>query len=150
MWSLLKSPLILGNDVTNMVRIPDRARTDTDDAFPQTNETLTIITNKAIIDINQVCCDGGHLPNLVLTERPGREWLAGQPHVEADGQRGRGPVALGRKPGEQVRTCAPTIRLLPDIYHPSAFVFALLNTSPAEQTVYVDFVDVFFDQVRKL
>ncbi|CAL1696554.1 unnamed protein product [Somion occarium] len=35
-WSILKSPLILGNDVTNM-----------------SNETLTIITNKALIDINQ-------------------------------------------------------------------------------------------------
>ena len=29
----------------------------------------------------------------------------------------------------------------------STFVFALLNTSPAEQTVDVDFTDVFFDQV---
>ncbi|GJJ09984.1 hypothetical protein Clacol_004210 [Clathrus columnatus] len=36
MWSLLKSPLILGNDVTNM-----------------TNETLTIITNDALISVNQ-------------------------------------------------------------------------------------------------
>jgi len=36
MWSLLKSPLILGNDVTNM-----------------TNETLTIITNEALIAVNQ-------------------------------------------------------------------------------------------------
>jgi len=35
-WAILKSPLILGNDVTQM-----------------TNETLEIITNKAIIDINQ-------------------------------------------------------------------------------------------------
>ncbi|EED81247.1 candidate alpha-galactosidase from glycoside hydrolase family GH27 [Postia placenta Mad-698-R] len=36
MWSVLKSPLILGNDVTNM-----------------TNETLEIITNDAVIAINQ-------------------------------------------------------------------------------------------------
>ncbi|GBE78170.1 Alpha-galactosidase [Sparassis crispa] len=36
MWSVLKSPLILGNDVTNM-----------------TNETLTILTNDAIIAVNQ-------------------------------------------------------------------------------------------------
>ena len=36
MWALLKSPLILGNDVTNM-----------------TNETLSIITNDAIIAVNQ-------------------------------------------------------------------------------------------------
>lgn len=36
MWALLKSPLILGNDVTNM-----------------TNETLSIITNDAIIAANQ-------------------------------------------------------------------------------------------------
>ncbi|KAJ3528219.1 hypothetical protein NM688_g8024 [Phlebia brevispora] len=36
MWSILKSPLILGNDITNM-----------------SNDTLTIITNKAIIDISQ-------------------------------------------------------------------------------------------------
>ncbi|KAI0082214.1 glycoside hydrolase [Panus rudis PR-1116 ss-1] len=35
-WSILKSPLILGNDVTNM-----------------SNDTLSIITNKALIDINQ-------------------------------------------------------------------------------------------------
>ncbi|KAJ3479183.1 hypothetical protein NLI96_g9237 [Meripilus lineatus] len=35
-WSILKSPLILGNDITNM-----------------SPETLEIITNKAIIDINQ-------------------------------------------------------------------------------------------------
>ncbi|KAF8583619.1 glycoside hydrolase family 27 protein [Ramaria rubella] len=36
MWAVLKSPLILGNDVTNM-----------------TNETLSIITNDAIIAVNQ-------------------------------------------------------------------------------------------------
>ncbi|TFY59512.1 hypothetical protein EVJ58_g5725 [Rhodofomes roseus] len=36
MWALLKSPLILGNDVTSM-----------------TNETLSIITNDAIIAVNQ-------------------------------------------------------------------------------------------------
>ncbi|KAH9835737.1 glycoside hydrolase superfamily [Rhodofomes roseus] len=36
MWALLKSPLILGNDVTNM-----------------TNETLSVITNDAIIAVNQ-------------------------------------------------------------------------------------------------
>ena len=36
MWALLKSPLILGNDVTNM-----------------TNETLSIITNDAIIAVSQ-------------------------------------------------------------------------------------------------
>lgn len=37
----------------------------------------------------------------------------------------------------------------PHAYWYSSFVFALLNTSPAEQTVYLDFVDVFFDQVRE-
>lgn len=36
MWSVLKSPLILGNDVTNM-----------------TNETLEIVTNDALIAVNQ-------------------------------------------------------------------------------------------------
>jgi len=36
MWALVKSPLILGNDVRNM-----------------TSETLEIITNRAIIDVNQ-------------------------------------------------------------------------------------------------
>ncbi|KAF8575957.1 glycoside hydrolase family 27 protein [Ramaria rubella] len=36
MWALLKSPLVLGTDITNM-----------------TNETLTIITNDAIIAVNQ-------------------------------------------------------------------------------------------------
>ncbi|KAF8510879.1 alpha-galactosidase [Hysterangium stoloniferum] len=36
MWAILKSPLILGNDVTSM-----------------TNETLSIITNDAIINVNQ-------------------------------------------------------------------------------------------------
>ncbi|KAI0651653.1 alpha-galactosidase [Trametes meyenii] len=36
MWALVKSPLILGNDVTNM-----------------SNDTLTIITNDAIIAVNQ-------------------------------------------------------------------------------------------------
>lgn len=36
MWAVLKSPLILGNDVTNM-----------------TNETLSIITNDAIIAVSQ-------------------------------------------------------------------------------------------------
>ncbi|PCH33471.1 glycoside hydrolase family 27 protein [Wolfiporia cocos MD-104 SS10] len=36
MWAVLKSPLVLGNDVTNM-----------------TNETLEIITNDAIIAVNQ-------------------------------------------------------------------------------------------------
>ncbi|KAI0786009.1 alpha-galactosidase [Abortiporus biennis] len=35
-WSILKSPLILGNDITNM-----------------TEETLSIITNKAVIALNQ-------------------------------------------------------------------------------------------------
>jgi alpha-galactosidase len=30
----------------------------------------------------------------------------------------------------------------------STFVFALLNTSPGEQTVEVDFADVFFDQAN--
>jgi len=36
MWAILKSPLILGNDVTNM-----------------SNDTLTIITNDAVIGVNQ-------------------------------------------------------------------------------------------------
>ncbi len=31
---------------------------------------------------------------------------------------------------------------------PSEFVFALLNTAPTQQTVDVEFEDVFFDQVR--
>ena len=31
----------------------------------------------------------------------------------------------------------------------SRFVIALLNTSPKQQTVDVDFADAFFDQVKK-
>jgi len=49
MWSLLKSPLILGNDITDM-----------------TNETLEIITNDAIIAVNQ---DGAHSPAERLWKR---------------------------------------------------------------------------------
>ncbi|KIP11508.1 glycoside hydrolase family 27 protein [Phlebiopsis gigantea 11061_1 CR5-6] len=94
MWSLLKSPLILGNDITNM-----------------TNETLTIITNKAIIDINQ---DAIGSPANRMWKRSVNE-------------------------GGDLSLWAGSLAN-------NSFVFALLNTSPAEQTVYLDFVDVFFDQ----
>lgn len=94
MWSILKSPLILGNDVTNM-----------------TNETLTIITNKAIIDINQ---DAAGSPANRMWKRS----------VDEGGD-------LSLWAGSLVN---------------NTFVFALLNTAPAAQTVQVDFADVFFDQ----
>jgi alpha-galactosidase len=56
MWALLKSPLILGNDVTNMVCLPFSPITIKYEALStmmQTDETLSIITNDALINISQ-------------------------------------------------------------------------------------------------
>lgn len=62
MWSILKSPLILGNDVTDMVRSTPITSLSikTDNQlficavhYLQTNDTLDIITNDAIIALNQ-------------------------------------------------------------------------------------------------
>ncbi|EKM60900.1 glycoside hydrolase family 27 protein [Phanerochaete carnosa HHB-10118-sp] len=94
MWSILKSPLILGNDVTNM-----------------TNETMTIITNTAIIAINQ---DAAGSPANRMWKRS---------------------ISQG---GETSLWAGALVN--------NTFVFALLNTSPVNQTVEIDFVDVFFDQ----
>ncbi|PSR71320.1 hypothetical protein PHLCEN_2v12834 [Hermanssonia centrifuga] len=93
MWSLLKSPLILGNDVTNM-----------------TNDTLTIVTNKAIIAVNQ---DANGSP----ANRMWKKSVTG-----GDLSLWAGSLANNE------------------------FVFALLNTAPTQQTVDVEFEDVFFDQ----
>ncbi|KAH9947978.1 glycoside hydrolase superfamily [Amylocystis lapponica] len=94
MWSLLKSPLILGNDITSM-----------------TNETLEIITNDAIIAVNQ---DPGHSPVTRLWQTPAS---------------GGGNLSLWS--GSLAN---------------NAFVAALLNTSPSNQTVDVEFSDIFIDQ----
>ncbi|TCD67535.1 hypothetical protein EIP91_012289 [Steccherinum ochraceum] len=93
-WSMLKSPLILGMDLTNM-----------------SNETLSIITNDAVIALNQD--DAGSPAN--------RMWK----RDVSDG----GNLQLWQ--GSLVN---------------NTFVIALLNTSPKEQTVEVDFYDAFFDQ----
>ncbi|KAJ3479182.1 hypothetical protein NLI96_g9236 [Meripilus lineatus] len=93
-WSILKSPLILGNDVTNM-----------------SADTLEIITNKAIIDINQ---DSAGSP-------ANRRWKRSV--------QGGGDLSLWS--GSLVN---------------NRFIIALLNTSPSQQTVDVDFTDVFVDQ----
>ncbi|OCH96617.1 glycoside hydrolase [Obba rivulosa] len=94
MWALLKSPLILGNDVTNM-----------------TNETLSIITNDAIIAVSQ---DAAGSPAT-------RQWK------RAVSQGGDLQLWSGSLVNYQ-------------------FIIALLNTSPTNQTVDVDFEDVFIDQ----
>ncbi|EIN04737.1 alpha-galactosidase [Punctularia strigosozonata HHB-11173 SS5] len=93
MWSILKSPLILGNDVTNM-----------------TNETLSIITNEALIAVNQD-------PNGSPASR--------QTNTAVDG----GSISLWQ--GSLVN---------------DAFVVAVLNTSPNNQTTTIQMSDVFFDQ----
>lgn len=151
MWSILKSPLILGNDVTNMVGgvVFVQCVELLTSLSSQTNETLTIITNKALIDVNQVRLRvniaGDGIPHRSCT---GLCWLSREPHVEAFRQRGRRLITLGREPCEQVgiSLLACVFARLTHVF--STFVFALLNTSPAEQTVDVDFSDVFFDQVR--
>ncbi|KAI0803037.1 alpha-galactosidase [Irpex lacteus] len=97
MWSILKSPLILGNDVTNM-----------------TNETLSIITNQAIIDVNQ---DANGSP-------ANRLW---KHSVDGGGD-------LSLWAGGLVN---------------NSYVVALLNTSPSNQTVDVEFSDIFFDQGKQ-
>jgi len=94
MWALLKSPLILGNDVTNM-----------------TNETLSIITNDAIIAVNQ---DSAGSPAT-------RQWK------RSVSEGGHLELWSGSLVNYQ-------------------FIIALMNTSPANQTVDVDFTDVFIDQ----
>jgi hypothetical protein len=74
------------------------------DYFVQTNETLTIITNKAIIDVNQV----GFRPipytlwSFPHALQPGSKRLSCESHVEEVRQRGRRSVTLGRQSGEQV------------------------------------------------
>jgi alpha-galactosidase len=98
MWALLKSPLILGNDVTNM-----------------TAETLSIITNDALIGANQDTSGGAARRMWKKPASGGGDlslWSAGFANDTA--------------------------------------VFALLNTSPKNQTVTLEMDDVFFNQVRLL
>ena len=81
---------------------------------------------------------------------PGRERLPGQSYLEAHTRQWRRPLALGRRPHEQVRLSPRARELRPtaDFVHvSSSYVVALLNTSPSTQTVSVEFSDVFFDQV---
>ncbi|KAH9921933.1 glycoside hydrolase [Epithele typhae] len=94
MWALAKSPLILGNDVTSM---------DTD--------TLSIITNDAIIAVNQ---DPNGSPASQM-------WIHA---VDGGGQ-------LELWSGSLVN---------------NQFVWAVMNTSPSNQTVNVSLLDIFTDQ----
>ncbi|KAI1797693.1 glycoside hydrolase [Ganoderma leucocontextum] len=94
MWALVKSPLILGNDITNM-----------------SNETKEIITNDAIIAVNQ---DSGGSP-------ASRIWKQTLPE------------------GGDLQLWAGSLVN----YH---FVFAVMNTSPKNQTVDISLLDVFNDQ----
>ncbi|KAH9890895.1 glycoside hydrolase superfamily [Cubamyces lactineus] len=94
MWSLVKSPLIIGTDITNM-----------------SNDTRTILTNKALIDVNQ---DAAGSPANRIWKRP----------VDAGGD-------LQLWQGSLVN---------------NQFVFAVMNTSPTNQTLDVQFADVFIDQ----
>ena len=115
-WSILKSPLILGNDVTNM-----------------SNETLSIITNSLVISINQ---DVGSGPASRMWKRPLKE--GGDLQLWA--------MTLANK---SVHWHLHSLdRSFPDLCTSSRFVIALLNTSPKEQTVDVDFTDAFVDQVK--
>jgi alpha-galactosidase len=56
MWALLKSPLILGNDLTNMVCVGITCTFTpslTNFLFRKTHETFSILTNDAVIAVNQ-------------------------------------------------------------------------------------------------
>ncbi|TBU34247.1 glycoside hydrolase [Dichomitus squalens] len=96
MWALVKSPLILGNEITSM-----------------SDETKQIITNDAIIAVNQ---DSNGSP-------AGRVW---------------------KKPASQ----GGDIQLWSGSLSNNQYVFAVLNTSPVNQTVDISFLDVFVDQGR--
>ncbi|PIL32160.1 hypothetical protein GSI_06866 [Ganoderma sinense ZZ0214-1] len=94
MWALVKSPLILGNDITNM-----------------SNETKEIITNDAIIAVNQD--SGGSAASRI--------WKRALPE------------------GGDIQLWAGSLVN----YH---FVFAVMNTSPKNQTIDISLLDVFNDQ----
>ena len=117
-WSILKSPLILGNDVTNM-----------------SNETLSIITNSLVISINQDVGSGPASPTR-MWKRPLKE--GGDLQLWA--------MTLANK---SVHWHLHSLdSSFPDLCISSRFVIALLNTSPKQQTVDVDFTDAFVDQVN--
>jgi len=100
MWAIVKSPLILGNDVTHM-----------------TNQTLSIITNSAIIAVNQ---DSLGSPAV-------RIWR--QTLENSD------PKIAG----------TPSLQLWAGSLVNDSTVVALLNTGSKNQTVDVQFKDVFVD-----
>ncbi|KAI0757206.1 glycoside hydrolase [Daedaleopsis nitida] len=96
MWALVKSPLILGNDVTDM-----------------SDDTKTIITNDAIIAVSQ---DAGSGPANRVWKRT----------VDEGGD----------------------LQLWSGSLSNNQFVFAVINTSPSNQTVDISLIDVFVDQGR--
>ncbi|KAF8307282.1 alpha-galactosidase [Clavulina sp. PMI_390] len=104
MWALLKSPLILGHDLGAM-----------------TNETYSIITNSAIIGINQ---DRYHTPAI----RRWRRALAGQ---EATYSKAAG---------------TPSIQLWSGPVSDGSTVVAILNTGEEGQKVDLLMKDVFKDK----
>lgn len=104
MWAIIKSPLILGNDIINIG-----------------DETLSIITNSAIIAINQ---DSSHSPAI-------RIW--------------RRPVPGSKEPYSTIAG-TPSLQLWMGYLSNWEFVVALLNTGKDYVHDYeVLFEDVFFD-----
>jgi hypothetical protein len=95
----------------------------------QTNETLSIITNDALIAVNQD-------PNGSPASR--------QMNTAVDG----GSVSLwqGSLVNEYVRSLDGQVGSHAHRYC-SVFVMAVLNTSPSNQTTTVQMSDAFFDQV---
>ncbi|KAI0762790.1 alpha-galactosidase [Fomes fomentarius] len=96
MWALVKSPLILGNDITNM-----------------SDETKLIISNEAIIGVNQDPSG----PAIRVWKRP-----------VSDG-------------GD--------LQLWSSSLNNNRFVFAVVNSSPSNQTVDIALEDVFVDQGKQ-
>ena len=72
MWALVKSPLILGNDITNMVR------------------NSLLITEKSAEGRGLVERDkGNHYQRRDYRCKPGFGWFSCQPYMETDPPRGR-------------------------------------------------------------
>lgn len=110
MWSILKSPLILGNDVTNMVSILNF------DFHEFTCRQECCSDERNDIDYYE---QGHHrrqpgtlhLYNTrgsVLIAVVGRERCASEPHVETDRERRWRSIAVGRQLNQQVRTAFPS------------------------------------------
>ena len=117
--------------------------------WAQSNETLSIITNTAIIEVNQVGRAAFYSRSMLNNSNAQDSSGAANRMWKRSVEGGELSLWAGSLTNEYDH-----LYLLRTIFNAlssnSQFVIAVLNTAPTPQSVDVEFSDAFFDQVRKI